>query len=101
MPAVIRASTSAVAMAGMPYASAWTDSTTLWRFYTTFPAAVAETTADGAVGWEGIRSWGDAEWATKTGKIIGTYSKKADRAAKKGKTGAEADFRKSSPARST
>jgi hypothetical protein len=59
----------------------------------TFPAAVAETTADGAVGWEGIKSWGDAEWATKTGKIIGTYSKKADRAAKKGKTGVEADFR--------
>ena len=67
----------------------------LQNFYKTFPAAVEETTADGgAVGWEGIEGWGDDEWDAKIGKIIANYTKKAGKAAKKGKTGDEADFRK-------
>ena len=51
------------------------DVACLRRFYTTCPAAIADTTAS----WDGVAGWADAEWEEKCGKIIGSYKKKAEK----------------------
>jgi hypothetical protein len=55
------------------------DVACLRRFYTTCPAAIADTMAEGAKGWDGVAGWADAEWEEKCGKIIGSYKKKAEK----------------------
>ena len=66
------------------------DVAILRRFYTSHPAAAAST-AD----WEEgpADGWSDAQWQSKCQKIVATYEKRARKAAKKGKTGPEADAR--------
>ena len=62
----------------------------LRRFYTTHIDAAKSTSewdAGPAVGWT------PAQWQAKGEKIIATYEKKAAKAAKKGKTGPDVDFR--------
>eukprot|EP01047_Picozoa_sp_COSAG01_P075160 COSAG01_NODE_12789_length_1685_cov_6.198613_2_plen_173_part_01 len=64
------------------------DPAILRRFYETYGPGIAA-----AAQWEGRAEWGDTEWSQKTGKIIASSQKKAAKAAKKGLTGAKADFR--------
>ena len=63
------------------------DMVYLERFYQQNPAGI-----EAAREW-GVEGWGEADWAEKFGKILGTYKKKAEKAKKKGKEGAEADYK--------
>ena len=63
------------------------DMVYLERFYQQNPAGI-----EAAREW-GVEGWGEADWAEKFGKLRGTYKKKGEKAKKKGKEGAEADYK--------
>ena len=59
----------------------------LQRFYQEHDAGM-----EAAHEW-GVEGWSEADWTKKFETILGTYKKKGEKAAKHGKTGAEADYK--------
>jgi hypothetical protein len=55
------------------------DIACLRLFYTTCPAALADTMAEGTKGWDGVSTWSDEQWEKKCSKIIGSYKKKVEK----------------------